>query len=69
MDSVLRNAADIDRSILFVTYVGLSSRDMEFIRKHIEASVAFEKIYFQKASPAIAANCGAGTFGLLYKTK
>ncbi len=69
MDSVLRNAADIDRSILFVTYVGLSSRDMEFIRKHIKASVAFEKIYFQKASPAIAANCGAGTFGLLYKTK
>ena len=67
--SILKNEAEMDKSMLFVTYVGLSSQDMEFIRHYIESKVRFDKIYFQKASPAIAVNSGAGTFGLLYKTK
>ena len=67
IESVLMNASHIDKSILFVTYVGLTARDMELIRKYIEERVKFDRIYFQKASPAIAVNCGAGTFGLLYK--
>ena len=29
----------------------------------------FDEIYFKQASPAIAVNCGAGTFGLLYMEK
>lgn len=37
----------------------------EKIKKYTE----FDEIYFQKASPAIAVNCGPGTFGLLYKLK
>ena len=69
IDSILKNEAEMDKSMLFVTYVGLSSQDMEFIRHYIESKVRFDKIYFQKASPAIAVNSGAGTFGLLYKTK
>jgi fatty acid-binding protein DegV len=34
----------------------------EMVRKRIE----FDRIYFQCASPAIAVNCGPGTFGLLF---
>ena len=56
----------IDDRILFVTYVGLKQDDLQFIRKEIESRMKFEHIYFQKASPGIAVNCGAGTFGLLY---
>ena len=65
----LRDASSIDKRILFVTYVGLSKRDMEWIRKQTEKYAKFEKIYFQKASPAIAVNSGNGTFGLLTMEK
>ena len=58
---------NIDKRILFVTYVGLTNRDKEFIRSYINSKMQFDKIYFHKAAPAIAVNCGAGTFGLLYR--
>ena len=67
IDSVLRRPAEIDRRILFVTYVGINKKNMNWIREQIEKKMKFEKIYFQKASPAIAVNCGAGTFGLLIR--
>ncbi len=56
----------IDNRILFVTYVGLKQDDLQVIRAEIESRMKFEHIYFQKAAPGIAVNCGAGTFGLLY---
>ena len=65
----LKHDDRIVHDILFVTYVGLTKRDTDYIREEIEKRAKFEKIYFQKASPAIAVNCGAGTFGLLYKTE
>ena len=66
IDSVLVPNGNIDRSILFVTYVGLTKRDKELIRSYIDERMTFDKIYFQKTSPAIAVNCGEGTFGLLF---
>ena len=69
IDSVLRDHARYDKERLFVTYVGLTKKDMEWIRAYIEKKVHFEKIYFQKASPVIAVNCGPGTFGLLVRDK
>ncbi|HAF26912.1 MAG TPA: fatty acid-binding protein DegV [Lachnospiraceae bacterium] len=69
IDSVLRDHAKYDKNRLFVTYVGLTRKDMEWIRAYIEKKVHFEKIYFQKASPVIAVNCGPGTFGLLVRDK
>ena len=65
IDSVLKYPSGIDKRILFVTYVGLTKKDMDWIREQIESKVKFEVIYFQKASPVIAVNCGPGTFGLL----
>ncbi len=66
IDSVLVPNGNIDRSILFVTYVGLTKRDKELIRSYIDERMKFDKIYFQKTTPAIAVNCGEGTFGLLF---
>ena len=57
-----------DHRLLFVTYVGLTQKELEEIRAEIEKRVHVETLIFQKASPAIAVNCGPGTFGLLYKT-
>ena len=65
--SVLRHPVSIDRRILFVTYVGISKREMEWIREQVEKRLTFDRIYFQKASPAIAVNSGDGTFGLLVR--
>lgn len=69
IDSILKNADKIDRSILFVTYAGIPQSELEWIRKEITKRADFTKIYFQKASPAVAANCGPGSFGLLYVEK
>lgn len=65
--AVLRDPSRIDRRLLFVTYVGLTKKDMDWIRAEIEKRASFEEIYFRQASPVIAVNCGAGTFGLLIR--
>ena len=69
ISSSLSNASAIDTSILFVTYVGLSKRETDWIREQVEKHVRFDEIYFKQASPAISVNCGPGTFGLLYMEK
>ncbi|MCR4989958.1 MAG: DegV family EDD domain-containing protein [Lachnospiraceae bacterium] len=69
INSTLRNPSEIDNSLLFVTYVGLSHSDIEKIKTMIEGRMKFDEICFQKASPAIAVNCGPGTFGLLFVRK
>ena len=69
INSVLTNAAKIDTRILFVTYVGISKRDTDWIREQIEKYMHFDEIYFKQASPAVSVNCGPGTFGLLYMEK
>ena len=68
IDSALAHN-NIDTSILFVTYVGLTTKELETIKSMAEERMHFENVYFQKASPAIAVNCGAGTFGLLFTEK
>ena len=69
INSVLGNAAKIDTSILFVTYVGLSKKETDWIRDQVEKYMHFDEIYFKQASPAVSVNCGPGTFGLLYVEK
>ncbi|MBR3056941.1 MAG: DegV family EDD domain-containing protein [Clostridiales bacterium] len=59
----------IDTRILFVTYVGISKRDLDWIREQIDKKMVFDEVYFRQASPAIAVNCGPGTFGLLLREK
>ncbi|MBQ6304581.1 MAG: DegV family EDD domain-containing protein [Clostridiales bacterium] len=61
--------SNIDTRILYVTYVGINKHDLDWIREQIEKRMKFDEIYFKQASPAIAVNCGAGTFGLLFMEK
>ena len=60
---------NIDTRVLFVTYVGISKREMDWIREQINKKMTFDEVYFRQASPAIAVNCGPGTFGLLLREK
>ena len=69
INSALSNPSNIDTRVLFVTYVGITKRDTDWIREQIEKSISFDEIYFKQASPAIAVNSGPGTFGLLFMEK
>ena len=60
------NRADIDRRILFITYAGMSKEQLQRIQTLAQQYCPFERVYLQKASSAIACNCGPGSFGLLF---
>lgn len=64
--SALRRGHGIDTKTLFITYVGLTIEELQEIEAQVKSEVSFEKIIYQKASPSIAANCGPGSFGLLF---
>ncbi len=66
---VLRDARYIDRRILFITYAGLDEKRLNYIQQLVRQYCLFERVYLQKASSAIASNCGAGSFGLLFMKK
>ena len=69
INSVFHQSSKIDSRILFITYVGLTKKDQDWIRAQIDKKMKFDEIYFRQASPAIAVNCGPGTFGLLWREK
>lgn len=66
---VLMNAGNIDRRILFITYAGLDDQHLRHIQNLVKQYCPFERVYLQKASSAIAGNCGPGSFGLLFMKK
>lgn len=69
ISETLTRPETIDRSRIFVTHVGLSQKDLDFIRSEIEKKASFEKIYFQQAAAGVAVNVGTGTFGLFFRRK
>lgn len=66
---VFLNAKNIDRRILFITYAGMDSQSVHYIQELVKQYCPFERVYVQKASSAIACNCGPGSFGLLFMKK
>ncbi len=66
---VLKNAKNIDRRILFITYAGMDEKSLTYIQELVRQYCPFERVYLQKASSAIASNCGPGSFGLLFVKK
>ena len=62
----LQDTINIDRRILFITYSGMSEEKLRYIQELVQQHCSFERIYLQKASSAIASNCGPGSFGLLF---
>lgn len=69
INTCLAGDRPIDTQILFVTYVGINKKDLDWIREQINKKMSFDEVYFKQASPAIAVNCGPGTFGLLLRER
>ena len=63
---LLLDTRNIDRRILFITYSGMEEKQLDYIRGLVDQYCPFERVYMQKASSAIASNCGPGSFGLLF---
>ena len=62
----LQETRNIDRRILFITYSGMDEKKLQYIQNLVQQYCPFERVYLQKASSAIASNCGPGSFGLLF---
>ena len=67
--SALRAAEAIDTEILFIAHTGLTKDELDDIKEQVQRKVKFRNILYQKASPAISANCGPGAFGLCFVMK
>ena len=65
----LQDSRNIDRRILFITYSGMDEEKLQYIQNLVQQVCPFERVYLQKASSAIASNCGPGSFGLLFMRK
>ena len=62
----LQDVKNIDPRILFITYSGMDEKKLRYIQDLVRQYCPFERVYLQKASSAIASNCGPGSFGLLF---
>ena len=67
--SCFHSTGDVDRTQLFITYADMTREDLQWIEAQTRKYVEFETVFYQKAAPAIAVNCGPGTFGLLFMRK
>lgn len=67
--SALKTMHEIDKNTLFITYAGLTKKELEEIEELVKSKVSFENIICQKASPTVSISCGPGTFGLIFVLK
>ncbi len=62
-----RKMKDADREVLFITYAGMDHEEVLRIRDLVNKKVQFAHVRLVQASPAISANCGPKTIGLIYR--
>ena len=60
---------NIDTRLLFITYAGCTTRQLNEFKEEVAKYQKFDRIVFQKASATISSNCGLGTMDLLYIKK
>lgn len=59
----------IDKSVLFITHVGLNEEQIEFIKQEVDRYCKFEEIIVVKASGITASATGSGCVGLFFGHK
>ena len=65
----LQGKKHIDTDLLFITYAGCSTQQLNEFMETVEKYQKFERIILQKTSATISSNCGLGAMGVLYMTK
>ena len=64
--SALRAAEAVDTETLFIAHTGLTREELDDVKEQVQRKVKFRNIIYQKASPAISANCGPRTLALCF---
>ncbi len=54
----------ISKNAVFITYVGLSKKELEWIKTEIEKRHKFDAYYYQQTSPVVSISFGPGSFGI-----
>ena len=62
----LHNRRKINSDVVFITYVGLTVKQLEWIKAEVLKYVPFDKVIIQKASFSTACNSGLKTVGISY---
>ena len=62
----LKGCTDIDRSCLFITHAGCSTKLLSLIRYEVERYNRADKIEITTASSTVSSNCGPSSFGVLF---
>ena len=61
-----RNKKKINTDVVFITHVGCSVKQIDWIKKEIAKHVKFDKVITQKTSFTTACSVGMGTIGYAY---
>ena len=64
--SILKKSDIIDKKTAFITHVGCNVKKIRSIQAETENYCRFDKLYTTTASATISANCGKGTFGVIF---
>lgn len=67
--ATLKDAERIDTETLFIAHTGLTKEELEDVKEQVQRKVKFRNVIYQKASPAISANCGPRTLSLCFVMK
>lgn len=65
----LAQYSDIVTDKIFITHSGVDEQIVELVKKTIEETMHFDRIYVTKASCTISCHCGPGTLGILFATE
>lgn len=65
----LKNNANIDKSIIFITHAGCSVKTIDMVKEEIKKYCSFDCILVTSASATITCNCGGNTLGVLFVHK
>ena len=63
-----RNKKKINTDVIFITHVGCSVKQLDWLKKEIAKQVTFDKVITQKTSFTTACSVGMGTIGYAYYT-
>lgn len=59
----------VNTDVVYITHVGCTVRQLEFIKAELAKRIAFDRVIVQKASFSNACNVGMGTIGISYYRK